>query len=92
MDNKFKYNIPQQFELFDGKRKALEIIDNQNRKGFLNLEKYLIYFECGGISAHNKKSLLSEDSTKIKIGHVIIDKYSSINIQNAEDIKIYQDI
>ena len=71
---------------------GLKIIDNQNRKGFLNLEKNLIYFECGGISAHNKKSLLSEDSTKIKVGHVFIDKYSSINIQNAEDIKIYQDI
>ena len=69
-------------------KNGLSLISNNN-KSSLKFEKDLILKECGGINVYDYKILeKNKINQKLKIGHVVLDKKSSINIFSLDDIKM----
>ena len=69
-------------------RNGLSLISNNN-KSSLKFEKDVILRECGGINVYDYKILDKKKfNQKLKIGHVVLDKKSSINILSLDDMKI----
>ncbi len=73
-------------------KNGLSLISNNN-KSSLKFEKDVILRECGGINVYDYKILNKKKlNQKLKIGHVVLDKKSSINILSLDDVKIAERI